>query len=257
MPQAIFDMSRTWGRRQLEFTDAQRVVLNRIEEEVSPDTAAKFVGAIRRAYKDAHEEASKDDEPSVAKQTFSRVLPIYITRYLKALLWPKGTHVHVRLAHNVTKTNVFLYLILGRLRLTPAKTRSATTRPSKTVYRRIIEQGGKTELLSPPEIVYKLADDIIGVLHHGHTFEFGIPAEPEFVRISAFENGSQKYGAYIDLIERAQGRMARVLEEMVISPLLEPTLLPAAGEPNLTRVSRRRGEPAAQVEQDAKEKKSS
>lgn len=250
-------MGRIRGRKQQEFTEAQRAVLHHIEEEVSPDTAAKFVEAIRRAYKEAHEEAAKDDEPTVAKQTFSRVLPVYITRYVKAILWPRGTRVHVRLANNSTKTNVFLYLILGRLRLTPAKTRSATARPSKTVYRRTIEQGGNTELLSPPEVVYRLDEDIVGVLQHGHTFEFGIPAEPEFVRISAFENGSQKYGAYIDLIERAQGRMARVLEEMVISPLLEPTLLPAAGEPNLTRVSRRRGEPAAQAEQDTQEKKSS
>lgn len=250
-------MSRIRSRKQREFTEAQRVVLHHIEEEVSPDTAAKFVEAIRRAYKAAHEEAAKDDEPTVAKQTFSRLLPVFITRYLKAILWPRGSRVHVRLAHNTTKTNVFLYLVLGRLRLTPAKTRSATAKPGKTVYRRTIEQGGKTELLSPPEVVYKLAEDIIGVLQHGHTFEFGIPVEPEFVRISAFENGSQKYGAYINLIDRAQGRMARVLEEMVISPLLEPALLPAAGEPNLTRVTRRRGEPAAQAEPAAEKKKSS
>lgn len=250
-------MSRTRSRKHHEFTEAQRVVLQHIEHEVSPDIAAKFVEAIRRAYKEAYEESAKDDEPSVAKQTFSRVLPVFITRYLKAILWAKGTHVHVRLAHNVTKTNVFLYLILGRLRLTPAKTRSATSRPGITVYRRTIQQGGMTELMSPPELVYTRAEDIIGVLQHGHTFEFGVPVEPEFVRISAFEDGSQKYGAYIDLVERAQGRMARVLEEMIISPMLEPALLPAAGEPNLTRVSRRRGEPAAQAEQTVEEKKSS
>lgn len=252
-------MGRMHKRKQREFTGEQRVVLQHIEDEVSAETAARFVEAIRRAYKHASEDAAKDDEPSIAKQTFCRVLPVYITRYVKAILWPKGTRVHVRPAFNATKTNVFLYVILGRLRLTPAKTRTANARPGITVYRRTMQQGGMTELMSPPEVVHSRAEDIIGVLQHGHTFEFGIPTEPEFVRISAFEKDGHGYGAYIDLIERAQGKMARVLEEMVIAPLIEPALLPAAGEPNLTKVSRRRGEPAPseQADQVGEEKKSS
>jgi hypothetical protein len=241
-----------WRR---EFTGAQRDTLRHIEEEVSTETAARLMAAIRRAYKEAHEEAAKDDDPNIAKQTFSRVLPVFITRYLRSILWPRGTSVRVRPAHNATRTNVFLYLMLGRLRLTPAKTRTVNASPGVTVYRRTIQQGGVTELISPPEFVRSCAEDIIGVLQHGHTFEFGIPAEPEFVRISVFENEGRKYGAYIDLMDRAQGKMARVLEEMVIEPLIKPILLPVAGEPSLTRVSRRRGEPATQ--QGDEEKKPS
>ncbi|MBZ9715541.1 hypothetical protein [Deinococcus multiflagellatus] len=241
-------MSRKRGQKQPAFTEEQRVVLQLMEQEVSEDTAARINAAIRKAYAHAHEEASADPDTTLAKQTFSSLLPNLINRYLRAALFPKTSGVRIRVALNPTKTNAFIYMNFGRLKVAPFKTRTPTTKPSPKAYLRLLQQRERIELTDPPEEVRPMSEDVIGALQFGHTFEFGVPAEPEFIRLSAYEQDGRRFGAYIDMMERAAGRMARVLEEMVITPLIAPVspALPAASEPKLVTTRRRRGEPAAQ-----------
>lgn len=241
-------------RKQVEFTPQQRETLKLMQEDCPPHAAALITEAVRGAFKDAHDLAIKDPDAEIAKETFCTTLPVFMRRRLRQIIWSKGLNASIRPALNASRTNVFLYIMLGRLKLTPTKLRSPGTQASRAVYRRLIQQRAVIELLAPPQLIRAYAEDITGLLSFGYSFEFGVPSEPSFIHLSAYDGETQKRGAYLDLIAYGQGKLARVLEEKIITPILAPA---AAADDVLVKTRRRRNDPKPQETADEKEKKTS
>ena len=82
-----------------------------------------------------------------AVDTFTALLPRYVNRYLYALSGLQRDSVQRRIARNATGTNSYLYMKIGNLNVTPAKTRTVDAQPSRTVYRRLLQQAAVPELI--------------------------------------------------------------------------------------------------------------
>lgn len=237
----------------------QREALKVILEEFPPQNAALVVDAIIKAYKDAYQDSLREQNTEFAKQAFASALPHAINRRINEIIWPKGTKTRVRVALNKTRTNAFLYLDTGRVKLTTAKTNRPTCLPAVRSYRRAVAESQRVELIDPPEYVYTSDQDVIGVLHYGHNFEFGIPQQPEFVRVSRLEQKGRKYGPSLNMIEHARGKMARILEAPVTQPLIAMGQTdPSQVVPQIGQVFRKRGQqPIKPNANDDKEQKTS
>ena len=231
-------------------TPASLAVILRLQQTVPQDMAKRIVQAIMDAYAAARTEALKDEE-GFAVDTFTALLPRYVNRYLYALSGLQRDSVKRRIARNATGTNSFLYMKIGNLNVTPAKTRTVDAQPSNTVYRRLLQQAAAPELVDAGQSLRPLADDLHCVIHSGYTLKNGLPLGPDFVRLSAFDASGRHYAGHLDLVDVAMIRRQR--EQMsVMTPLLPmPTPLPEqAPAEKLVKPRRRRGE--APVERKGK-----
>lgn len=225
--------------KQVNYTPEQKELHQRIEQHCTQISAALIVNAVREAFKEARAWALRDTDPEAMKQSFAAVLPSCINRHLRNIVWPKGAGLFVRPAFNATHTNVFSFMSLGPIKCIPAKLKSPVTQAGKNVYRRLHRERGKITLLHPEEEITALKDDIPSLLTYGYNWDLGVPAEPDFITLAPYVDGTQKYALSFDLIQHAAGKMARVQEEKVITPLIAPT----EAEPVLATAVRRRNEP--------------
>lgn len=234
-------------------TPASLVVTRRLQQAVPQDMAKRIVQALMDAYAAARTEALKDEE-GFAEDTFATILPRYLIRYLYALSGLQRDSVQRRIARSASKTNSYLYMKIGSLNITPAKTRTVNAQPARTVYRRLLQQAAAPELIDAGQPLGPLSDDLHCVLHSGYSLKNGLPFGPDFVRLSAFDASGRRYAGHLDLVDVAMSRRQR--EQMaVMTPLLPlPTPLPEqVPAETLVKPRRRRGE----VPAEGKGKKSS
>jgi hypothetical protein len=223
-------------------TPASLAVILRLRQKVPQDMARRIVHAIEEAYAAARAEALKDEE-GFAVETFTALLPRYVNRYLYGLSGLQRDSVQRRIARNSTGTNSYLYMKIGDLNITPAKTRTVNAQPSPTVYRRLLQQAAAPELIDAGQPLRPLADDLHCVIHSGYSLKNGLPFGPDFVRLSAFDASGRHYAGHLDLVDIAMSRRQR--EQMaVMTPLFPlPTPLPEeVPAETLVKPRRRRGE---------------
>ena len=222
-------------------TPMSLAVILRLQQTVPQEMARRIVQAIMDAYAAARAEALKDEE-GFAVETFTALLPRYVNRYLYALSGLKLDSVQRRIARNATGTNSYLYMKIGDLNLTPAKTRTVNAQPSPTVYRRLLRQATAPELIDAGQPLRPLADDLHCVIHSGYSLKTGLPFGPDFVRLSAFDASGRRYAGHLDLVDVAMSRRQR--EQMAaMTPLLPlPTPLPEQASETLVKPRRRRRE---------------
>lgn len=229
-------------------TPASMAVILRLRQMVPQDMAKRIVQAIMEAYAAARAEALKDEE-GFAVETFTAMLPRYVNRYLYSLSGLKLDSVQRRIARNATRTNSYLYMKIGDLNVTPAKTRSANAQPSRTVYRRLLQQAAAPELTDAGQQLRPLDDDLHCVIHSGYTLKDGLPFGPDFVRLSAFDVSGRRYAGHLDLVDVAMSRRQREQMTAMIPLLPLPTPLPEqVPAETLVKPRRRRGEAPAERE---------